>query len=87
MRVVLQVVLGSETWAVDGWSAILRSTPPLSAMLLKQRIFLGLAPILILSVGFGLYALWLFTRLGGAVDVILRENYQRVLAGQNGVKA
>jgi two-component system, NtrC family, sensor histidine kinase KinB len=49
---------------------------------MKQRIFLGLAPILILFVGIGLYAVWLFTRLGGAVNVILRENYQCVLAGQ-----
>jgi hypothetical protein len=26
LRVVLRVVLGSETWAGDGWSAILRYT-------------------------------------------------------------
>ena len=49
---------------------------------MKQRIFLGFAPIFILFVGIGLYAVWLLTRLGGAVDVILRENYQCVLAGQ-----
>ena len=30
----------------------------------------------------GLYALWLFTRLEGSVDEILRDNYQFVLAGQ-----
>jgi NtrC-family two-component system sensor histidine kinase KinB len=58
--------------------------PALSAWFcaMKQRIFLGLAAIFILFVGIGSYALWLFTRLGGAVDVILRENYQCVLAGQ-----
>ena len=30
----------------------------------------------------GIYALWLFTRLEGSVDEILRDNYQFVLAGQ-----
>ncbi len=47
---------------------------------MKQRIFLGLAPIFILFVGTGLYANWLFTRLGAALDVILRDNYQCVPA-------
>jgi NtrC-family two-component system sensor histidine kinase KinB len=58
--------------------------PPLSAWFyaMKQRIYLGFAPIFILFVGIGLYALWLFSRVGGAVDVILQENYQRVRAGQ-----
>jgi two-component system, NtrC family, sensor histidine kinase KinB len=49
---------------------------------MKRRIFLGLLPIIILFVGVGLYAVWLFTRLGGSIETILRENYQSVLAGQ-----
>src|ERR1700745_4471239 len=49
---------------------------------MKRRILLGLLPIIILFVGVGLYAVWLFTRLGGSIETILRENYQSVLAGQ-----
>ena len=46
---------------------------------MKQRKFPGLAPILILFVGIGLYVVWFFARLGGAVEVILRENMKRRL--------
>jgi signal transduction histidine kinase len=49
---------------------------------MKKRIFLGLAPMLILFLGIGLYAVWLFSQLGGRIDVILRENFQSVVAGQ-----
>src|ERR1700719_1814674 len=49
---------------------------------MKRRILLWLCPILILFLGVGLYAVLLFDRLGGSIDVILRENYQSVLAGQ-----
>jgi two-component system, NtrC family, sensor histidine kinase KinB len=49
---------------------------------MKRRILLWLCPILVLFVGVGLYAILLFNRLGGSIDVILRENYQSVLAGQ-----
>jgi NtrC-family two-component system sensor histidine kinase KinB len=49
---------------------------------MKQRILSGFASILILFVGMGLYALWLFTRLEGSVDVILGDNYHFLLAGQ-----
>jgi NtrC-family two-component system sensor histidine kinase KinB len=49
---------------------------------MKRRILLWLCPILILFIGVGLYAVLLFNRLGGSIDVILRENYQSVLAGQ-----
>jgi NtrC-family two-component system sensor histidine kinase KinB len=49
---------------------------------MKRRILLWLCPILILFLGVGLYAVLLFNRLGGSIDVILRENYQSVLAGQ-----
>ncbi|MGB8463309.1 MAG: histidine kinase dimerization/phospho-acceptor domain-containing protein, partial [Terrimicrobiaceae bacterium] len=49
---------------------------------MKRRIFLGLAPIFILIVAMGAYAVLLFTELGTRVDVILRENFRSVLAGQ-----
>jgi two-component system, NtrC family, sensor histidine kinase KinB len=49
---------------------------------MKRRILLWFCPIVILFLGVGLYAVWLFNRLGGSIDVILKENYQSVLAGQ-----
>src|SRR5271166_5410541 len=59
---------------------------PLSAFdrigFMKRRILLWLCPILILFLGVGLYAVLLFNRLGGSINVILRENYESVLAGQ-----
>jgi signal transduction histidine kinase len=49
---------------------------------MKKRIFLGLAPIFVLLVAMGVYAVSLFTKLGNSVDVILRENFRSVIAGQ-----
>ena len=49
---------------------------------MKRRIFLGLAPIFVLIVAMGAYAILLFSKLGTRVDVILRENFRSVLAGQ-----
>jgi signal transduction histidine kinase len=49
---------------------------------MKRRLLFWLCPILVLFIGVGLYAVLLFNRLGGSIDVILRENYQSVLAGQ-----
>lgn len=49
---------------------------------MKQRIFFGLAPLFILLVAMGVYAVVLFAKLGSRVDVILRENFRSVLAGQ-----
>jgi len=49
---------------------------------MKRRILLWFCPILILFLAVGLYAVWLFNRLGPSIDVILKENYQSVLAGQ-----
>ena len=50
---------------------------------MKQRIFLGLAPLFILLLAMGVYAVSLFTKLGNSVDVILRENFRSVIAGQH----
>jgi NtrC-family two-component system sensor histidine kinase KinB len=49
---------------------------------MKRRILFGLAPLFILLIAMGLYAVALFTKLGNRVDVILRENFRSVLAGQ-----
>jgi signal transduction histidine kinase len=49
---------------------------------MKQRIFLGLAPLFLLLIAMGAYAVTLFANLGNRVDVILRENFRSVLAGQ-----
>ena len=49
---------------------------------MKKRILLWLCPMLVLFLGAGLYGVWLFNQLGGSIEVILRENYQSVLAAQ-----
>jgi hypothetical protein len=51
--------------------------------MLRNKILFGLAPIFILLIAMGIYAVSLFTELGGAVDVILRENFRSVLAAQS----
>src|ERR1700675_4219602 len=52
-------------------------------LMLRNRIVLGLAPIFILLIAMGVYAVSLFAKLGGAIDVILRENFRSVLAAEN----
>ncbi len=74
--------------ALEDRSAALELAPALSARvaahseLMKRRIFLGLAPIFVLILVMGAYAVLLFAKLGTRVDVILRENFRSVLAGQ-----
>ncbi len=50
---------------------------------LRSRLLVGIAPLLAIMVGLGLWAIVMFSRLGGNIDVILRENYRSVLAAQN----
>jgi NtrC-family two-component system sensor histidine kinase KinB len=52
-------------------------------MTLHRRLLLGIAPLLLILLAVGIYAIFLFSRLGGAIDVILRENYRSVVAAQN----
>jgi NtrC-family two-component system sensor histidine kinase KinB len=52
-------------------------------MTLNRRLLLGIAPLLLILLAVGIYAIFLFSRLGGAIDVILRENYRSVVAAQN----
>ena len=49
---------------------------------LRTKLLVGLAPLLAIMVGLGLWAVTMFTRLGGKIDVILRENYTSVLAAE-----
>ncbi len=49
---------------------------------MKRRIFLGLAPLFLLLFATGAFAVSLFTKLGNSIDVILRENFRSVVAGQ-----
>ncbi len=49
---------------------------------LQSKILIGLLPTLALLVGLGLWAIVMFYRLGGNIDVILRENYRSVLAAE-----
>ncbi|MBX6313295.1 MAG: HAMP domain-containing protein [Isosphaeraceae bacterium] len=49
---------------------------------LRDKLLLGLMPLLAILVGLGLWAIAMFARLGGDIDVILRENYRSVLAAE-----
>jgi len=50
---------------------------------LNRRLLLGITPVLLILLAVGIYAIVLFQHLGGAIDVILRENYNSVVASQN----
>ena len=52
-------------------------------MNLNRRLLWGISPLLVIFLAVGLYGIYLFTKLGGAIDVILRENYRSVVAAQN----
>ncbi len=49
---------------------------------LRTKLLIGLLPTLAILVALGLWAIVMFYRLGGSIDVILRENYRSVLAAQ-----
>ena len=69
-----EFVLGSETWAFGRMYVVQFIAVALlaSVQAMKQRKFP--APIVIPFLEIGLYVVWFFARLGGAVEVILREN-------------
>jgi signal transduction histidine kinase len=45
-------------------------------------MLLGITPLLAIMVGLGLWAIFMFFRLGNRIDVILKENYRSVRAAQ-----
>jgi NtrC-family two-component system sensor histidine kinase KinB len=49
---------------------------------LQTKLLIGLLPTLAILVGLGLWAIIMFYRLGGNIDVILRENYRSILAAE-----
>src|SRR6476660_3407993 len=49
---------------------------------LRAKLLLGLTPLLVIMVGLGLWAVFMLDHLGGRIDVILRENYESVLAAE-----
>ena len=49
---------------------------------LKTKLLIGLTPLLAITVGLGLWAVAMFGHLGGRIDVILRENYESVIAAE-----
>src|SRR4051795_11912287 len=49
---------------------------------LRTKLLIGLTPLLVLMAGLGLWAIVMFSRLGGNIDVILKENYRSVLAAE-----
>ncbi|MFO0908990.1 MAG: ATP-binding protein [Isosphaeraceae bacterium] len=49
---------------------------------LQTKLLVGLAPLLAVMLGLGVWATVMFSRLGGKIDVILKENYRSVLAAQ-----
>jgi NtrC-family two-component system sensor histidine kinase KinB len=48
--------------------------------MLRNRILLGVIPLIILLMLVSGYAVWLFVRLGGALNTTLRENYTSIAA-------
>src|SRR4051794_32311475 len=49
---------------------------------LRIKLLIGLTPLLAIVVGLGLWAIVMFSRLGGNIDVILKENYRSVRAAE-----
>jgi two-component system, NtrC family, sensor histidine kinase KinB len=49
---------------------------------LRTKLLIGITPLLAIMIGLGLWAIVMFSRLGGKIDVILRENYRSVLAAE-----
>lgn len=51
--------------------------------MLRRKLFLGLVPLLAIVLSVGIPGVLLITKLGGSIDLILRENYASVVACQN----
>ena len=49
---------------------------------LAAKLFVGIAPLLAILVGLGIWAISTLAFLGGRIDVILRENYDSVVAAE-----
>jgi signal transduction histidine kinase len=49
---------------------------------LRTKLLVGLAPLVAIMVGLGLWAIVVLDHLGGRIKVILKENYESVLAAE-----
>jgi signal transduction histidine kinase len=49
---------------------------------IQTKLLIGLLPTLAILLGLGLWAIIMFYRLGGNIDVILRENYASIIAAE-----
>ena len=56
-------------------------------MTLNRRLLLGIAPLLVIFVAVGVFGIYLFMKLGGAIDVTMRENYRSVVYAQKMTEA
>jgi NtrC-family two-component system sensor histidine kinase KinB len=52
-------------------------------MNLNRRLLLGISPLLVIFLAVGACGIYLFMKLGGAIDVTMRENYRSVVAAEN----
>jgi two-component system, NtrC family, sensor histidine kinase KinB len=50
--------------------------------MLRTRLFLNLVPFVVMLLAVGVFAMALFSRLAGSVDVTVMENYRSVVAAQ-----
>ena len=50
--------------------------------MLRTRLFLNLVPFVVMLLAVGVFAMVLFSRLAGSVDVTVTENYRSVIAAQ-----
>jgi two-component system, NtrC family, sensor histidine kinase KinB len=60
--------------------AILSDALPISKVMLRWRLTLGLLATLVILLLVGIYGVWLFNDLGRAVDNVLRNNYDSIAA-------
>ena len=65
-----------------GTPIAIRVSRTIKVKTLRTKLLIGLVPTLAILVGLGLWAIVMFYRLGGNIDVILRENYRSVLAAE-----
>jgi two-component system, NtrC family, sensor histidine kinase KinB len=66
----------------DGMTVAARVAGILGLKTLQTKLLFGLLPTQAILVGLGLWAIIMFYRLGGNIDVILRENYRSILAAE-----
>lgn len=73
--------MGAKIAAVDGMEQQQGDTPtPARGIGLRTKLVLGFVALLAILIAVGVESISLLDRLGGSIDVILRENYKSVIA-------